>query len=125
MVLWTFHTLPSSTFNCARRKNEVYILLLRNHASMNSQPTSTQYLRRTQRGYLLVDLPLESDVFMPLGAGILIRNKLDPTLGPGRIVKIESQGRVSIRFLWRDVSYTIDPQNANLERYILFGFTPE
>jgi len=61
---------------------------------------------------------------MPLGAGILIRNKLDPTLGPGRIVKIESQGRVSIRFLWRDVSYTIDPQNANLERYILFGFTP-
>jgi ATP-dependent helicase HepA len=61
---------------------------------------------------------------MPPVTGILVRNKQNPALGPGRIVKSDGQGRITIRFLWHDTSYTVDPRSAPLERYILFGFAP-
>lgn len=61
---------------------------------------------------------------MPPVTGILVRNMQNPSLGPGRVVNADGQGRVTIRFLWHNTSYTVDPRNAPLERYVLFGFTP-
>lgn len=61
---------------------------------------------------------------MPSVTGILVRNKQNSALGPGRVIKSDGQGRVTIRFLWHDTSYTVDPRTAPLERYILFGFAP-
>lgn len=61
---------------------------------------------------------------MPPVTGILVRNKQNPALGPGRIVKSDGQGRVTIRFLWHNTSYMVDPRTAPLERYTLFGFAP-